>query len=61
MGSLDQANKADFGFQRHIMDRYNLRCTHCYQEDYAGSNELGLGGLKQVADWPRGPCRRLGP
>ena len=50
MGNMDEASKADFGFQWHITDRCNLRCTHCYQEDYSGSNELGLDGLKQVAD-----------
>ena len=42
--------KSVFGFQWHITDRCNLRCTHCYQEDYSGSNELGLDGLKQIAD-----------
>lgn len=50
MDNIDQANKADFGFQWHITDRCNLRCIHCYQEDYSGSNELGLDGLKQIAD-----------
>jgi len=50
MSSIDQANKANFGFQWHITDSCNLRCTHCYQEDYAGSNELGLDGLKRIAD-----------
>jgi len=50
MGNVDQAIKADFGFQWHITDRCDLRCTHCYQEDYSGSNELGLDGLKWIAD-----------
>ena len=50
MDNIDQANKADFGFQWHITDRCNLRCTHCYQDDYSGSNELGIDGLKQIAD-----------
>jgi len=50
MDNIDQVNKADFGFQWHITDRCNLRCSHCYQEDYSGSNELGLDGLKQIAD-----------
>ena len=50
MSSLNRENKTEFGFQWHITDRCNLRCTHCYQEDYSGSNELGLDGLKQVAD-----------
>jgi len=50
MGNMDEANKADFGFQWHITDRCNLRCTHCYQEDYSGSGELGLDDLKRIAD-----------
>ena len=49
MDNLNQTNKAYFGFQWHITDRYNLRCTHCYQDDYSGSNELDLGGLKRIA------------
>lgn len=39
-----------FGFQWHITDRCNLRCKHCYQQDYSGSNELDLTGLKVIAD-----------
>ena len=50
MDNKNQADKAEFGFQWHITDRCNLRCTHCYQDDYSGSNELGLDGLKQIAD-----------
>jgi len=50
MSNIDQANKADFGFQWHITKRCNLRCTHCYQEDYSGSGELGLDDLKRIAD-----------
>jgi len=50
MGNLDQTIKPDFGFQWHITNRCNLRCAHCYQEDYSGSDELDLDGLKQVAD-----------
>ena len=50
MGDMEQTNKADFGFQWHITDRCNLRCTHCYQEDYSGSNELSLDALRRIAD-----------
>lgn len=50
MGNMEQTNKADFGFQWHITDRCNLRCTHCYQEDYSDSNEPSLDDLRQVAD-----------
>jgi MoaA/NifB/PqqE/SkfB family radical SAM enzyme len=50
MDGINQANESLFGFQWHITDRCNLRCTHCYQEDYSGSDELSLDGLKQIAD-----------
>jgi MoaA/NifB/PqqE/SkfB family radical SAM enzyme len=50
MGIIEQENKAEFGFQWHITDRCNLRCTHCYQEEYSGANELGLDSLKRIAD-----------
>ena len=50
MGNIDQINKADFGFQWHITDRCNLRCTHCYQDDYSGSNEMRLDDLKRIPD-----------
>ena len=39
-----------FGFQWHITNRCNLRCTHCYQQDYSDSNELDFTGLKRIAD-----------
>ena len=42
-------DKSVFGFQWHITDRCNLRCTHCYQEDYSGSDELDFDGLRQIA------------
>jgi len=50
MDKLNQENRTEFGFQWHITNRCNLRCTHCYQEDYSGSNELDIDGLKQIAD-----------
>ena len=50
MTITNQANKPLFGFQWHITDRCNLRCTHCYQEDYSSSNEMDFQGLKSIAD-----------
>ncbi len=50
MGIINQESKPYFGFQWHITNRCNLRCAHCYQEDYSGSNELALDGLKRIAD-----------
>ena len=43
-------DKSVFGFQWHIIDRCNLRCAHCYQEDYSGAEELDLNGLKSIAN-----------
>ena len=50
MDTLNQENKTEFGFQWHITNRCNLRCSHCYQEDYSGSNELDFDGLKWITD-----------
>jgi AdoMet-dependent heme synthase len=47
---LKPQNKNLFGFQWHITNRCNLRCTHCYQENYSGDNEFDLTGLKRIAD-----------
>jgi radical SAM protein with 4Fe4S-binding SPASM domain len=43
-------DKPVFGFQWHITDRCNLRCKHCYQDNFLGLHELDLDGLKQVAN-----------
>lgn len=40
----------DFYFQWHITDKCNLRCSHCYQDDYSYSSELSLEELKSIAD-----------
>ena len=50
MSNVKEENKPYFGFQWHITNRCNLRCAHCYQEDYSGSDELGLDRLKNIAD-----------
>lgn len=47
---MGEKNRPQFGFQWHITDRCNLRCKHCYQQDYSGSSELNLAGLKDIAD-----------
>ncbi len=39
-----------FGFQWHITDRCNLRCSHCYQEIFSNKRELSLDELKQFVD-----------
>jgi MoaA/NifB/PqqE/SkfB family radical SAM enzyme len=39
-----------FGFQWHITDRCNLRCTHCYQDSFAPLPAENLANLKETAD-----------
>ena len=39
-----------FYFQWHITDACNLRCSHCYQENYSPKSELPLKDLKKIAD-----------
>jgi MoaA/NifB/PqqE/SkfB family radical SAM enzyme len=39
-----------FGFQWHLTDRCNLRCAHCYQDDFGPSAERPLGDLCLMAD-----------
>lgn len=40
----------DFYFQWHITDKCNLRCTHCYQENYTDASEMPFEELKIVAN-----------
>ena len=39
-----------FYFQWHITNLCNLRCRHCYQEDFSDKKELDWPTLKRVAD-----------
>lgn len=39
----------DFYVQWHITNRCNLRCSHCYQTDYGGENELPFEEIKSIA------------
>ena len=39
----------DFYFQWHITDKCNLRCTHCYQENYTDISDMSLEELKVIA------------
>jgi radical SAM protein with 4Fe4S-binding SPASM domain len=48
MSNPDEHSK--FYFQWHITDRCNLRCSHCYQENYSDATELSLDQLKKIAD-----------
>lgn len=40
----------EFYFQWHITDRCNLRCSHCYQNEYSSPSELSIEELKDIAD-----------
>ncbi len=42
--------KQQFYIQWHVTNYCNLRCQHCYQDDFSRSHDLGWLGLKQVSD-----------
>ena len=50
MSNLQQETDNIFRFQWHITEKCNLRCSHCYQDNYLSSGELGSEGLKKIAD-----------
>ena len=39
-----------FYFQWHITNLCNLRCQHCYQEDFSKKEDLDGPGLKRISD-----------
>lgn len=41
---------SDFHIQWHITNRCNLRCLHCYQDDFTQDKELSWPDLKKVCD-----------
>lgn len=50
MSSKKEQEENNFNFQWHVNERCNLRCLHCYQENYSSDNELPFEGLKLIAD-----------
>ena len=44
------AHDKEFYIQWHLTNKCNLRCEHCYQEDYSQSSELSLDEIKTVAE-----------
>lgn len=56
-----------FHIQWHITNLCNLRCEHCYQDDFSPEKDLRWEGLKKVADhivatlkeWNRTACIHL--
>jgi AdoMet-dependent heme synthase len=45
-----EISKGTFHIQWHITDKCNLRCEHCYQDDFTSARDLGRPGLKTIAD-----------
>ena len=50
MMTYTEEQENNFNFQWHINEKCNLRCSHCYQEEYASLNEMSFDELKLVAD-----------
>jgi radical SAM protein with 4Fe4S-binding SPASM domain len=56
-----------FYIQWHITNICNLRCQHCYQDDFSRTHDLEWSGLKEVSDtileamdaWDRTACIHL--
>jgi len=44
------AVKDPFYIQWHITNLCNLRCKHCYQDDFSKTNDLDRPGLKKVSE-----------
>ena len=42
--------KEQFYIQWHITNLCNLRCKHCYQDDFSGKNDLNWSDLKKVSE-----------
>jgi radical SAM protein with 4Fe4S-binding SPASM domain len=59
--------ESSFYIQWHITNLCNLRCKHCYQEDFSKSNDLDWPGLKKISDniqqttekWDKTACIHL--
>ena len=42
--------KEQFYIQWHITNLCNLRCKHCYQDDFSKKNDLDWQGLQRISD-----------
>ncbi len=42
--------KDQFHIQWHITNYCNLRCRHCYQDDFSRESDLDWAGLKKISD-----------
>lgn len=43
-------NEEKFCFQWHITEKCNLRCNHCYQDNYTDSEDISIKELKDIAN-----------
>jgi radical SAM protein with 4Fe4S-binding SPASM domain len=50
MGKNDSRMKDSFHIQWHITNLCNLRCQHCYQDDFSKQRDLNWVGLQKVSD-----------
>ncbi|NWF92636.1 MAG: radical SAM protein [Syntrophaceae bacterium] len=65
MGSIPK--KDQFYIQWHITNYCNLRCQHCYQDDFSKDKDLDWSGLKKIFDnvlatlqeWDKKACIHL--
>ncbi len=39
-----------FGFQWHITNYCNIRCRHCYQDDFTSNQDLDTGTIQRIID-----------
>ncbi len=46
----DETNRKIFHLQWHLTGVCNLKCKHCYQEEYSSKNDLSLEEQKQIVD-----------
>ncbi len=59
--------KDQFHIQWHITNLCNLRCKHCYQDNFSKENDLDWAGLKKISDnilatvqeWDKKACIHL--
>jgi radical SAM protein with 4Fe4S-binding SPASM domain len=59
--------KGQFHIQWHITNLCNLRCRHCYQDDFSKNKDLNWSGLKKVSqdiisalkEWDKTACIHL--
>ena len=67
MGNHNSHMKDSFHTQWHITNLCNLRCQHCYQDNFSREKDLDWLGLKRVADnllgtikeWDKTACIHL--